>query len=79
MRYKAGIKAKQARGREKQLNRLERVEKISREKAISLNIKRVKDTGKIVLEVENLQMAYGEKEVFSDVSFTVYQGEKNKL
>lgn len=79
LRYKAGIKAKQARGREKQLNRLERVEKISREKAISLNIKRVKDTGKIVLEVENLQMAYGEKEVFSDVSFTVYQGEKIAL
>jgi len=79
LKYKAGIKAKQARGRASQLARLERVEKVQRQNSIRLKAGDVAGTGDIVLEVQDLQMAYEGAELFSDLNFTVYKGEKVAL
>lgn len=76
LKYKAGIKAKQARGRQKQLNRLQRLEAVQNSGSISLDIKEIGDTGELVLQVDAISMSYPDKELFSDLSFTITRGEK---
>ena len=75
-RYKAGIKSKQARGREKQLSRVERLENVGFNKTININLNHAEQSGDIVLRVKDLAMSYGERVLFKDVNFTIYQGEK---
>ena len=45
-KYKAGIKSKQARGREKQLSRVERLEAVQGNKSMLLNMQEVSDVYK---------------------------------
>ena len=56
-KYKAGIKSKQARGREKQLSRLERLEGVQSDKSMLLHMHEVSGTGEVVLEIRDLAMA----------------------
>jgi len=79
LKYKAGIKSKQARGRQKHLARLERLDAVKNEGTISLDIKEIGGTGDIVLEVEKLGMSYADKKLFSGLNFTIYKGEKVAL
>ena len=78
-KYKAGIKSKQARGREKQLARLDRLEDVKNTSKINLNFKEVDATGDIVLAVEDLAMGYNGQELFSHIDFTLRKGEKVAL
>lgn len=78
-KYKAGIKSKQARGRQKQLERLERLEDLKNSSKINLNFKEVGATGDIVLAVEDLAMGYNGQELFSEIDFTLRKGEKVAL
>ena len=78
-KYKAGIKSKQARGREKQLARLDRLEDVKNTSKINLNFKEVDATGDIVLAVEDLAMGYNGQGAFSHIDFTLRKGEKVAL
>ncbi|MFZ7104286.1 MAG: ABC-F family ATP-binding cassette domain-containing protein [Peptococcaceae bacterium] len=78
-RYKAGIKAKQARGRAGRLERLEQIENVSSNRQIYLGRQSSGRSGDIVLKAEKLSMAYGSRDLFADLSFTIYQGEKVAL
>lgn len=53
-RYKAGIKSKQARGRQKQLDRKELLEDIFQARSIKLSFKEAPHSGKDVLTIKNL-------------------------
>ena len=75
-RYKAGIKSKQARGREKQLSRVERLENVQSTKSMMLNMHDVSGSGEVVLEIRDLSMAYPDKVLFHDFNDTIYKGEK---
>lgn len=75
-KYKAGIKSKQARGREKQLSRLERLEGVQNDKSMLLHMHEVSGTGEVVLEIRDLAMAYPDKVLFSGFTDTIYKGEK---
>ncbi len=75
-KYKAGIKSKQARGREKQLSRVERLEAVQGNKSMLLNMQEVSGSGEIVLEIRDLAMAYPDKVLFHDFNDTIYKGEK---
>ncbi len=75
-KYKAGIKSKQARGREKQLSRLERLEGVQSDKSMLLHMHEVSGTGEVVLEIRDLAMAYPDKVLFSGFTDTIYKGEK---
>lgn len=79
LKYKAGIKSKQARGRASQLARMERIEKTAGKNSLKLKARDVDGTGDIVLKAQNLQMAYQGVELFKDISFTIYKGEKVAL
>ena len=75
-KYKAGIKSKQARGREKQLSRVERLEAVGHNKSMLLNMHEVSGSGEVVLEIRDLAMQYPDKVLFADFTDTIYKGEK---
>ena len=76
-KYKAGIKSKQARGREKILDRMEKME----DPRVPSNRMKMKfEIGRAsvdrVLKVEKLKMEFEDNELFSDVNFNLYKGER---
>lgn len=75
-KYKAGIKSKQARGREKQLSRVERLEAVQNNKSMLLHMQDVSGSGEVVLEIRDLAMSYPDKVLFGQFSDTIYKGEK---
>ncbi len=79
-RYKAGIKSKQARGRQSILNRLERLEKPDEyRKKASIEFRVDSGTGYKVLEVQGLTKEYPGKLLFKDLNFSITKGEKIAL
>lgn len=78
-KYKAGIKSKQARGRQKQLDRLERLEGVESDQSIHLDFKDIGETGELVLDVKDLSMGFVDKKLFEDINFTLRKGEKVAL
>ncbi|BDU51359.1 ABC-F family ATP-binding cassette domain-containing protein [Haliovirga abyssi] len=77
IRYKAGIKAKQARGREKILNRLKRAKRpITEIDKMKLRFEIERNSGEKVLEAFNISKKYGNKKLFENLNFTIYRGEK---
>ncbi len=75
-RYKAGIKSKQARGRAKQLSRVERLDNVKENKSMLLNRQEVAESGDIILDIHDLSMAFENKLLFNDLNLTIYKGEK---
>jgi ATP-binding cassette, subfamily F, member 3 len=57
-RYGAGQRYKEARGRQKRLDRLERVERPREEGSIGLNLGKVRRSGEIVLQMLHLEVGY---------------------
>jgi ATP-binding cassette subfamily F protein 3 len=79
-KYKAGIKSKQARGRQSQLNRLERIDRPVRENRVgSLNIQMKHESGQDVLRISSLDKSFGSLELFQELSLSVYKGDKIAL
>ena len=75
-RYKAGIKSKQARGREKQLNRLERIVLAPESAAFNyFALNAPPECAQRVLELEDVSMAFGKQEVFSHLSMLIRKGD----
>jgi ATP-binding cassette, subfamily F, member 3 len=57
-KYGAGQRYKEARGRQKRLNRLERIERPRDEQAVTLRLGRAGRSGEIVLDLRNLIVGY---------------------
>ncbi|MBP2652202.1 MAG: transporter related protein [Firmicutes bacterium] len=78
-RYRAGIKAKQARGRESQLARLERL--AAPEEKIGFNLRFSVDVecADRVAELIDVSAAYGQKVVFEKLSLLIRRGERVAL
>ncbi len=71
---------KRAESREKALDKLERIEKPTEENArMHLTLSPNRESGKDVLHVEGLAKAFEEQELFRDLTFDVYRGEKIAL
>lgn len=77
-RYRAGIKSKQARGRQKQLERLERMEAISTERSLGeLQFPMTETTGERVIELDQVSFGYDSNtNVFQQVTGLIRRGEK---
>lgn len=79
-RYKAGIKAKQAQGRQKQLDRLERIENVAKEAAIApWEFKLQQESGQEVLQAEGLAKSYDNGLLFSGANVHLRKGDKAAL
>jgi ATP-binding cassette subfamily F protein 3 len=77
-RYKAS-KAKQVQSRIKELERMERIEIPPEEKTIHFSFPQPKPSGRIVAEFKNVSKRYGDKHVFSGVSFIIERGDRVAL
>ena len=75
-RYKAGIKSKQARGRQSQLNRLKRIvlpPETAAFKYFSFNAP--PECAERVLELEDVSVSFGTHEIFSHLSMLIRKGD----
>lgn len=76
-RYKAGVKSKQARGREKILNRMEKMENpVIATKKIKLEFDIKTQSVDLVLDIKNLSKRFEDKSLFKDVNLKIYRGER---
>ncbi|MGM0507874.1 MAG: ABC-F family ATP-binding cassette domain-containing protein [Fusobacteriota bacterium] len=74
---RAGIKSKQASGREKKLERMEKVEEpIFNIDKMKLDFKVRNNPSNKILEVKNLKKSFGETKLFEDISFEIFRGDK---
>ena len=76
-KYKAGIKCKQARGREKILNRMEKMENpLIPVRKIRLKFKVHNASADRVLRINNLSKNYEELQLFSNLKLDIYKGDR---
>jgi len=78
-KYKAGIKAKQARGRQSQLNRLERIELAPETASLHFAFTPAEECGQKVLVLDNVCGGYGEHQLFDRLSLLLRRGESAAL
>ena len=78
-RYKAGIKSKQARGRQSQLNRLERLEQPEIREAMQFFFPDCDEIPDRMAEFIDVSGGYGEVPIFDKISFLLRGGEKVAL
>ena len=77
-RYKAS-KAKQVQSRVKELEKMERIEIPSEEKAIHFRFPQPPPSGRIVVELRDLAKSYGDNRVFRRASLRVERGDRIAL
>jgi len=78
-RYKAGQRAKQARGRESRLERFKRdelVERRAEQEVMNLQIPKAPRVGDFLISAEGLSKRFDEKRLFEDLSIVVKPGER---
>lgn len=77
LRYKAGIKSKQARGRQKLLDRMEKMENpVFAKRKIKLKFEIERPSVDRVLKVTNLSKSYDGKRIFQNLDLEIYRGER---
>lgn len=74
-KYKAGIKAKQARGRQSQLDRLERIEKLIHRQSLHFQFEKPAECAEKVLDVMHVTSSYGDHVIFKDLTMHIKKGE----
>src|SRR5579872_1369961 len=77
-RYQA-TKAKQVQSRIEELEKIERIEVPTDEKAIHFHFPQPKPSGRVVAEFKGVAKSYGEKPVFSGVDFLIERGDRVAL
>ena len=75
-RFKAGIKSKMARGRQSQLNRLERLDAPVQNEEFTLRLPKATESAERVLVLDKLKVGYGENVLLSDINLLLKRGEK---
>ena len=76
-RYKDGVKSKQARGREKILNRMDKMENpVITTKKIKLKFETDTTSVDLVLRIKDLAKSFDGKEIFSNLNLDIYRGDR---
>lgn len=71
---------KRAESREKMLDKIEVIDKpITEQETMHIKLEPAKESGNDVLSIEGLSKSFGDKQLFSDVSFEIKKGEKVAL
>lgn len=73
-RYKAGIKAKQARGRQSQLNRLERLDKPVHQATLRFHFDPPQECAEKVLDIVRAKASYKDHLIFEDLNLHLKKG-----
>lgn len=76
-KYMGGIKTKQALGRRKLLNRMEKMgDPIVKMRKMKLKFEVERVSTDKVVKITNLSKAFGEKEIFRNINLDIYRGDK---
>ena len=76
-RFRAGIKAKQAKGRQKILDRIERMDDpVFNPQRMKLKFKVTSATGDNVLKVKGVEKEFDGKKVLNNINFELFRGER---
>jgi len=75
-RFKAGIKSKMARGRQSQLDRLERIEAPFQTEEFTLRLPKAAESAEKVIVLEELNVGYGENVLVKNINLVLTRGEK---
>ena len=75
-RFKAGIKSKMARGRQSQLDRLERLEAPVENETFSLRLPKAPESAERVLILEHLKAGYGDNVLVQNIDLVLRRREK---
>ena len=75
-RYKAGIKSKMARGRQSQLDRMERIDAPVKEESFTLRLPHAAESAEKVIMLEHLSVGYEGNALLSDIDLVLRRGEK---
>ncbi len=76
-RYKAGVKSKQARGRQKLLDRMEKMDNpLNNIKRMKLKFESKRASTDRVLKIESLSKSFDEKKVLNNVEMDIYRGDR---
>lgn len=78
-RFKAGIKSKMARGRQSQLDRLERIDAPAYNEEFELRLPPAAECADRVLIMEDLTIGYGDNVLAKGINLTLRRGEKAAL
>lgn len=80
-KYRAGIKSKQARGRQSRLERIERIEKVYQAKEITLNADKLhtERSGDKVLTLDRVRFGYENTPLFSNIEAEIRSGQRVAL
>jgi ATP-binding cassette subfamily F protein 3 len=78
-KYKAGIKSKQARGRQSQLDRLERIELAPEASTLQFHFAPAEECGQKVLVLDAICGGFGERRLFDHLSLLLRRGESVAL
>ena len=78
-RFKAGIKSKMARGRQSQLDRMERMDAPVHNEEFELRLPPAAECAERVLIMEDLTIGYGDKVLAKGINLTLRRGEKAAL
>lgn len=78
-RFKAGIKSKMARGRQSQLDRLERIEAPVHNEEFELKLPPAPESAERVLILEDLTVGYKDNELVKNINLVLRRGEKAAL
>lgn len=75
-KYRAGIKSKQARGRQSQLSRLQRLARPEESKVLEeIVFEAPAISGERVLDLKDVRLAYGERTILKNINLTIRRGE----
>jgi ATP-binding cassette subfamily F protein 3 len=74
-RYKAGQRAREARGRQTKLDRLARVAPPANDEQIRIRL-RASSTSELIFQSDGLKLGYGKRELLTTPAFTVSAGER---
>lgn len=75
-RMRAGVNSKQAKGRERRLDRFELPDRPTEKKALQLEFTKAARSSDTVLKAECISKSFGERVILKDMSFTLRRGEK---
>ena len=76
-RFRAGIKARQAKGRQKILDRIERMDDpVFNPQRMRLKFEAAKTSGENVLKVKSLSKSFDGKKILNNINFELFKGER---
>jgi ATP-binding cassette subfamily F protein 3 len=74
-RYHAAQRGREARGRQKRLNRIERIEAPKDRKSMSVRFDPLRESAELCFRAEELAKRFGEQKLFSGLNLEVYRGD----